>query len=94
MVDDLIGGLGISGGSLVSGGGVGDDLDGLGVDVIVELDVALGQLSVPAVDGVVTSAGLDLSVLQGLTLVAAVATIGNDFPIEFIGRSVLKRIIR
>ena len=86
---DLVGGLGISGGSLVGGGGVGLSLVDLGVDVIVELDVALGELSVPVVDGVVTGAGLVLSVLQGLTLVVSIATLSNDFPVEFVSGSVL-----
>ena len=94
----LIGGFIVSlvlRGSFVGGGGVGLSLVDLSVDVIVELDVALGELSLPVADGVVLLAGLVLVVLESLSLVVTVAVaLSGHIPVELVVRDVLQMRIK
>ena len=101
-VPNLIGGLAVRGSrvrglvvSLVGGGRVGLSSVSHGVDIIVNLHVALGELSVPVAGGVVSVAGLVLGELEGLTAITStiavlgIAASSGHIPIELVVRNVL-----
>ena len=64
-------------------------MNDLGLDVAVNLDVALGQLNLDVVDGVVSAAALLHRVPKSFTIASVAATVSGHIPIDFVVRHML-----